>query len=148
MSRFSGKPSRSRMSRRQAFRQMMGRFFVMFDETRGHQHCSLRDLEQTERSKLEELIPIVNRNLEIRFENEWLVCRDPEIDKESRIFQLTKENRIVFNLINGRNSLGRITEVLSDRTGWDNDKAWEHVKQMFLRLLELQACSIANPLND
>jgi hypothetical protein len=136
------------MSRRQAFRQMMARMVVLFDEAKGQRHYSIRELESLEREQLETLVPVLNRSLLLRREENWMVCLEPEIEKRSRLFEITKENMTVFGLFNGRRSLAEITESFKKTMGAEDEPAWEQVKKLFFLMLSSQACGIVNLQED
>ena len=136
------------LSRREAFKQMCGEILVGFDEIRGHKHCALSGLETIEREKLEGLIPFISREFELSLERNWLIGKHRNSGEEKRIFELTPDKTTAFNLINGKNSVGDIVRVFSERMGWELEQSFAFVKEILLDLVNLEVCLFANPVDD
>jgi hypothetical protein len=142
------KEDKSVLSRRQASKRLLGEILVGFDEIRGHQHCSLSDLENLERQKWEELIPVIREEFELFLEENWLVGRDRKSDEKIRILPLIPEKTTAFNLINGRNTIGNMAKRFADQMDQGQGESFEYLKALILELIRLRICSFVNPVGD
>jgi len=136
--------NRSAMSRRKAFKEMLGRFIVMFDEARGQQHIPLKQIEQLDRTVLEKLIPVRNRVIEIFRNDNWLMVLHPETGEKARLFETTDEKMFFFRMVNGRHTLLDLSSAIINRFDWEEKRAWALVKQVFLNMLKHGVLSIVN----
>lgn len=136
------------LSRRDAFKKMCGEILVSFDEIRGHKHCALSHLETIEREKFEVLIPFINREFELSLERNWVIGRHRNTGEEKRLFELTPDKTTAFNLINGKNTVGDIVGVFSEKMGGELEQCFAFVKEILLDFVNLKICLFANPIDD
>jgi hypothetical protein len=133
------------MDRRSAFQQLAARFLVAFDETRGQEHISIKELARLERPRLESLVPLLRPDVEIRSEGGRLICRDPQTDAVHKLARINAENRLLLRLIDGRRTMGDIVQAMRKSSAWDEERAFSIVKKAVFRLLLSQVCVIVNP---
>ena len=136
------------LTRRQAFTQFLGSLLVSADEIRGHKHCAFVDLENLDRTKFEKLIPAINREYELSVLNGRLVGQNRNNKERITLFEPGIENIMVFNLINGKNKVGKVADVFSTEMHQGSDESFEYVKKLLLDLLRLHICVFLNPVED
>ena len=142
------KGDKSVVSRRRAFKQIFGEMIVCFDEIRGNKHFAFSDLNQLEREKLEELIPVVNKAFEISLDENWLIGKKRDSGEKVRIFELSLDKAEAFNLINGKNTIGEISRIHSRKMNWELEQSFGFVKNMVLDFISRKLCLFTNPVDD
>lgn len=132
------------LSRRQAFKQMMGELMVFVDESRGQKHVSLKKLEMLDDDSFGEFVPMPNREAKLAMDGDWLEKWDRETGEKMKILELNPGNREAFKLISRGGRIADIATVLSRQMDWERERAFACVKKMFITLLKHQVYTIAN----
>jgi len=136
------------LNRRKAFTQFLGSLLVSADEIRGHKNCAFGDLENLGRAKFEKLIPAINKEYELSVLKGRLVGRNRNTKEKIELFELGAENTTAFNLINGKNNVGKIADAFSVEMHQGGNESFEYVKKILFDLLRLQVCVFLNTVED
>jgi len=136
-------------SRRQFFRALFQEVVVIRDSLRGRPGYRLSELGSLPDDQLARVKPAVNRDYEV-FVDQGDVWARYKLKEQAplKLFSVEeKENRIVFNMFDGRHSLGEIGNHLAQEMEWDEVRAFAHVRDMFLSLVEPMVCLPKAPLD-
>jgi hypothetical protein len=138
-------PMRSRNDgRRLFFEQFAGEVIAWIEELGGTPHFKLADLGELPQSSLASLIPQVCADAEIIADSEKAYARNPGSSSPDWMFDFDERNTFIFNRFNGRNSIGRVAEELSAAMSLDLEESYDHVRELFLRLVRLRVCMPRN----
>lgn len=132
--------------RRRSFSQLLGNLLVGVEELRGHPHCAFQNLETLPKDRFLKLIPKASREFQFRPVGKWLAARNRNTGDKIRLFELHTENTTAFNLMNGTHTVEMIVAELSFATNWEPERAYEHVRNQVLRLVQVAVFTFASPL--
>jgi hypothetical protein len=136
------------LSRRNFFRSFLGQIISLEEVVRGIPQYNLNDLGNLPDSDLSQIKPMVRPSVEIRTENDHVNGRLKGKQEIFFIFKSELENTILFSQINGQNTIGQISEKLAKILSWEEEAAFSHTKNFFLKLVRLQVCVPANAIEQ
>ncbi len=128
-------------SRRNFFRALLKEIVVVIKTAQGGQSFRLADLGTIPDEQLGRLVPAMNNaEFEIYVEGNYLCSRHKRTGKTFQEFPLSEENRLTFNLFNGRHTLAQAARQLSQELAWSEEKAFAHTRGLFLSLADHLVC--------
>jgi hypothetical protein len=134
------------VSRRQFWRALLQEALAIRDAFKGKPGYQLSDLGGLPDHQLAQIRPVVYTECEIVLDQGYVWSKSKGVEAPLRLFSVEQENLTVFNMFNGRHSLGEIGERLSREMGWDPDRSFAHVRDLFLTLAGYLVCAPAGPL--
>lgn len=135
-------------SRRQFFRALFQEAAVIRDSLQGREGYRLSELGSLPEHQLAQVKPVVNRDYEV-FVDQGHVWARYKIKEQAplKLFSVEeKEKRVVFNMFDGRHSLGEIGDRVAQEMEWDEARAFAHVRDLFLSLVGPMVCVPKAPL--
>jgi len=132
-------------SRRDFWRALLQEFFVIYGSAKGGQGGRLSELGSLPDDQLAQVRPIVNPDCEIFVDQGHVWSRFKKTQATVKLFPPEKENLMAFNLFNGRHCLGEIGSLLAQEMGWDEVRAFAHVRDLFLSLVGRLVCVPRDP---
>ena len=132
-------------SRRNLWRALLQEIFVIRGSVKGGQGRRLSDLGSLPDDQLAQVRPIVNPDCEIFVDQGHVWGRFKKTEATVKLFPPQKENLAIFNLFNGRHRLGEIGSLLAQEMGWDEVRAFAHVRDLFLSLVSRLVCVPKDP---
>ncbi len=135
-------------NRRQFFRALFQEVVVIRGSLQGRPGYRLSELGSLPDRQLAQVKPVVNRDYEIFVEQGDVWARYKLKERSPlKLFSVEeKEDRLAFNLFDGRHSLGEIGSHLVQEMEWDEARAFAHVRDLFLSLIEPMVCLPKDPL--
>jgi hypothetical protein len=128
-------------TRRNFFKALLQETIVVIKTAQGGQSFRLAELGSMQDEQLARIAPAMNnQDYEICIEEGQLCTRHKRTGKTFKEFPLLEENRLTFNLFNGRNTLEQIAGQLSQELGWTEAQAFAHVRGLFLSLANHLVC--------
>lgn len=131
--------------RRKVFRILAGEGLALLDEWRGRPQYRSNDLAECPSELLARIVPRIEPGIFVDADENGVYARKGEQGDLVYLFVQSPENRFIFNRINGRNPIARITAELSQEFAEDESTSFERVRGLFLSLAALGVCS---PVND
>lgn len=131
-------------SRRSFGRALLQELAVMVDAFQGKQIFRLSDLENWPDEELALLKPVIRPDCQILVERNLVCVRKRGTDRLQELFPQDQPNLIVFNGFNGRRSLAEIGRQLSREMDWEEARAFDYAKELFLHLVRQLVCIPAN----
>lgn len=136
-------------SRRSFLPALLREALVTLDLARGRQGGRLAGLGELPDRELVTIRPVVNPTYEILVEDDRVWGRHQGTDKIIHLFSLAeKETLLVFNLFDGQHTLGQASQRLAQETGWEGDRAFAYVRDLFLTLIGYLVCLPKDPPAD
>jgi hypothetical protein len=135
--------------RRRFFRLFERESMVLLDEMRGRPQRRMSDIPQLPEAQVAQLVPAVCRGVDILVDRQCVFARLPGSQNAMALFPTEPVNLFIFNRLNGRMSIGQISEELSESMGWTVEQSFRAVRAMFLRLVESGVCmptNVASPV--
>ncbi len=142
MPKFNGGDSRRLFARR-----ALGEALSFVDELRGRPQRRLSAIGSLPPEKLETIKGALREDVQMAMTEEGLCvpATDAAGPNESVcVLEGTPENRAVFGLLNGAQTLGEVTDIIARDFGWERDQAWNHVVRVFVTLVERGVCVPTN----
>ena len=120
-------------SRRAFFPALLREATVTLGMLRGGQGGRLSELGSLPDEQLARLKPILNPAYEIQVEEDSVWGRHKDTGTTLRLFGLEeRESLLVFNLFDGRHSLGQIGKQLAQEMGWEEVRGFLQARDLFL----------------
>lgn len=132
-------------SRRNLWRALLQEIFVIHGSVKGRQGRRLSELGSLPDDQLAQVRPIVNPDCEIFVDHGHVWSRFKKTEATVKLFPPEKENLTAFNLFNGTHRLGEIGSLLAQEMGWDEVRAFAHVRDLFLSLVSRLVCVPKDP---
>jgi len=128
------------MSRRALFSEIKNRVHVMRSQGRGAQAYTLAQLGEWSDEDLAEVQPMIVPNCKISTQDNYVCAQLPEGVALQKLFQIDSPALIVFNLFNGWNPLGKISQQLAESNEWDVQYSFDYARGVFLSLVKAGIC--------
>jgi len=133
-------------TRRQFWRALLQEIFVIYGSAQGGHGCRLSELGSLPDDQLAQVRPVVNSDYEVFIDQAYIWSRHKKTGAIRKLFPMEKENLVVFNLFNGRHTLGEIAKSLAQEMSWDETRGFAHVRDLFLLLVSHLVCLPKDPL--
>ncbi|MHB0875948.1 MAG: hypothetical protein ACYC5O_07885 [Anaerolineae bacterium] len=128
-------------SRRAAFRLPLQEARVMLGALRGKLPARLADLASLPDEQLAAIRPVLSQLFQVSVRDGWVCARlkqPPATEHgapvEVCLFPMEQENLIAYNLWNGQHDLGETSQELASALDWPAERAFAHVRELFLSL--------------
>jgi hypothetical protein len=134
--------------RRTFFRALLQEAFVIRGSIKeGGQGGRLSALGSMPDEQIAHVRPVVSDDCEILVDQGHVCARyRPKEQPPIRLFSVEEEgNLTAFNMFNGEHTLGEIGSRLAQEKAWDESVAFEHVRDLFLTLVERAVCHPKDP---
>ena len=105
----------------------------------------IEDLVYLDDEKFADIFPIVNKKASISLKKDVVYAETSTSVDPMPLFPVTSPALFIFNSFNGLQSVSEICEKVSDHTGWDEERTWNTVRTVFLKLCEVRVCEPGNP---
>jgi hypothetical protein len=80
------------------------------------------------------------------FVDQGHVCsRSKKTKAVSKLFPAARENLVLLDMFDGQHDIGQIGHRLAQEMGWDEARAFAHVRDLFLSLVERAVCVPRDP---
>jgi hypothetical protein len=122
---------------------LLQQFLVMAGALQGGQACQLDELGCLPDDQLAQLRPVVSPDCRIFVEGDhvWSQFRHVRVPRPPlKLFAAQPENLLVFNLFDGRHTLGEIGQQLVCQLEWEEGRAFAHTRALFLALANRLVC--------
>jgi hypothetical protein len=123
---------------------MAGTALTVFEEAAGRPQLALAELPALPLEELLPLVPGLRPELELTVEDDMVAARLRGGGELVRLFPATPDNTLIFNLIDGRTSLGQVAEAAAAAAGWSPEQAAAATRELFLQLVAAGACTPIN----
>ncbi|MBN1201616.1 MAG: hypothetical protein JXJ20_07150 [Anaerolineae bacterium] len=127
-------------NRRRFLPLLLQEIFVTFDSFKGKPVHQLTDLGKLPDEEIALIKPVINPQYQVFTERGHVCARHKETGSSLQLFAMQQANLEVFNRINGQITLGEIGAQVAQELDWDEDAAFEHVKELFLSLAVHLVC--------
>jgi hypothetical protein len=134
------------VSRREFFPALLQEIRVLAGLTKGGQAFQLSELGNLPDQELAEIVPMRNPAFEVYVDQGYLWSREKQTGRAFQEFAWQPENMVAFTLFDGEKTLGEIGERVATEMGWEKDKGFAHVIDLFLSMVSHLACVPRNPL--
>jgi hypothetical protein len=128
------------VSRRELFSAILTKMKAESHKNRGQRVLSLSELGQAPDEKLSSMIPLITKNSTISIKDGFVIGEPPRSDRTYKLFPLSSPALTAFNLINGSNSIDKISLQLAHETGWEQSQSFAYVRGLFLTLVVAGLC--------
>lgn len=134
-------------NRRTFFRALFQEAAVIRGSLKGGQGFRLSELGSLPDDQLAHVEPVVHPHYEIFVDrgDVWARYKLKEQTPLKLFSADEKENLASFNLFDGRHNLGQISSHLAREMGWDEARAFAHVRLLFLSLAQRMVCVPKGP---
>jgi hypothetical protein len=132
------------LPRRDLLRALVREAQVAAGTIRGKHGFTLVSLSTLPDDQLACLVPAVSPAYTIDLGDDCVWARPTGGGQPIRLFSLDIENTAAFNLFNGQNTLGDAGRLLAAQLGWDQPRAFAHVRALFLDLVRHMVCLPSN----
>lgn len=139
----TGRPT---AGRRAFFKLFAAECFALVEEFRGRPQLRLGDLADLPDERLGAIMPMIGDGWEILLGETRVCARERDGDREVTLFERTAPDIFAYNRFNGRNEIEEIARLLAEEMGWDEQRAFGHVRALFLSMLEQGVAVPANPV--
>ena len=106
----------------------------------------IEDLSAFDDGELAGIIPAVNRKAAISLNKGVVYAATSASVDPIPLFGLDSPALFIFNQFNGRQTFEEITRIVSEHTGWDEERTRETVRSVFLKLCEVRVCEPSGSL--
>jgi hypothetical protein len=136
-------------SRRSFLPALLREALVTLDLACGQRGGRLAGLGELPDRELGTIRPVVNPAYEILVEDDQVWGRYRGTDKIVHLFSLAeKETLLAFNLFDGQHTLDQAGQRLAQETGWEGERAFAYVRDLFLTLVGYLVCLPKDPPPD
>lgn len=133
-----------KVNRRQFFSTLLQELLVRAGEDEGRPAHKMADLGTWSNEQLAPLIPRIVPGCKIFVEDNFVWARPPNYIRPFKIFPLDSPALLVFNAINGMQSLLEISQQFQHATEWDEERSFAYVRGFFLWLTVAMVCQPVN----
>jgi hypothetical protein len=135
-------------NRRTLFRALFQEATVIRGSLKGKVGCRLSELGSLPDEQLAQVRPVVNPDYEISLEQGqvWASYKLREQAPLSLFSMQERESLISFNMFNGQHTVADIAHHLAMEIGWEEDRAFAHVRDLFLSLVKPMVCLPKEPI--
>jgi hypothetical protein len=124
-------------SRRTFFRALFQEAAIIRGSLKGRPGCRLSELGSLPDQQLSQIKPVLHSQYEVFVDGGYVWARNKL--KEQVLLKLfsteEKENLVPFKMFDGQHTLGEIGNHLAREVGWDEARAFAHVRDLFLSLV-------------
>lgn len=128
------------VSRRGLWSELKTRMTAMRSQGRGAQVYTLAQLGEWPDEDLAEVQPMIVPECHISSEDGYVCARLPNMQVAAKLFPTESPALVVFNLFNGFNPLGEISQQLAEDCDWDAERAFDYARGVFLSLVKAGIC--------
>ena len=132
------------LPRRDLLRALAREAQVAAGTIRGKHGFTLVSLPTLPDDQLARLIPAVSPAYTIELDAGSVWARPTGGGQPVRLFSREIEHTAPFNLFNGQNTLGDAGRLLAAQLGWEQPRAFAHVRALFLDLVRHMVCLPSN----
>jgi hypothetical protein len=141
---FPRKELRFVLSRRQLFTDLIMQALVMVGEADGGMGFRLSQLGSLPDAELAHLVPAIRPDCAITSTDEFVWGKLPDEPQAIPLFPRQPATLCAFNAMNGRTALGAIGRKLAHEMGWEPERGYAFTRGLFLHLVQLRVCVIAD----
>jgi hypothetical protein len=134
------------VSRRKFLPALLQEALVLVDSFKSRQSFRLSDMGTLPDDRLAQVRPMVNPEHEIFMEEGRVCSRVRKTGATLALFPIEGEDLTVFNLFNGRYSLGEIGRLLAGERGLDEAEGFAQARELFLFLVNHLVCVPRDPI--
>jgi len=112
----------------------------MRSQGRGANAYTLAQLGEWPDDELAEIQPVVVAGCQISVQDNFVYVHLQGVEVRKKLFSLDSPALTVFNLFNGLNSLGEISQQLGEDSDWDERRSFAYTRGVFLTLVKAGIC--------
>ena len=101
---------------------------------------AIEDLVGFEMEQLDLIRPAVNSRAKISLVKEIVYAETSASVDPIPLFGMSSQALLIFNQFNGKQTFAEIIAKTAEQTGWDERRARETVRAVFLKLCEVRVC--------
>jgi hypothetical protein len=133
-------------NRRGFWRALFNEALVLTDSLKGTPPFNLSELGSLPDEQLAQIKPIISPDYRIFVEQRHVCARGKKTGVVLKLFPIQKQNLVVFNLFDGKHTMGQIGERVSEEMDWDEVQGFAHARNIFLSLVRRFVCAPKDPL--
>lgn len=141
---FPRKELRFVLSRRQLFTDLIMQARVMVGEADGGVGFRLSQLGSLPDAELAHLIPTVRPDCAISATDDFVWGKLPDEPRAIPLFPRQPATLCAFNAMNGRTPLGEVGRRVAQEMDWPSSRGFAFARGLFLHLVQLRVCVIAD----
>jgi hypothetical protein len=142
---FPRKPLTFPSSRRQLFTDTIMQLRVIEGQSRGGVGHQLGKLGCLPDAELAPYVPLMRADCQISMTDDFIWGRLPDEAQPIRLFPREQATLCAFNSMNGRTTLRTIGNRMAMEMNWDPKRGFAFARGLFLHLVQLRVCMIADP---
>lgn len=141
---FPRKELRFVLSRRQLFTDLIMQALVMVGEADGGVGFRLSQLGSLPDEELAHFVPSMRQDCAIWSTDDAIWGKLPDDPQSIWLFPRQPATLCAFNAMNGRTALGAIGRKLAQEMDWPSSRGFAFARGLFLHLVQLRVCVIAD----
>lgn len=126
--------------RRAFWSEIKTRLNVMRSQGRGANAYTLAQLGEWPDEELAEIQPVLVPGCHVSGQDDFVCVQLPGAITPKKLFPIDSPALTVFNLFNGLNPLGEISQLLAESTGWEPQRSFAYARGFFLTLVKAGIC--------